>query len=80
MDLYEITDDERDLLQLKDTYEEFEVGDVYINMSKKDKRTYTKNYFTEKIQNMLIIVVYLLIVMRNQNYKELLQMQMRGEF
>jgi len=55
MDLYEKTNDERDLIQLKDTFEEFKVGDVNINMSKKDKRTYTKNYFTEKIQNNIIL-------------------------
>jgi len=45
MDLYEKTNDERDLIQLKDTFEEFKVGDVNINMSKKDKRTKYQKLF-----------------------------------
>ena len=55
MDLYEKTDEQTDILQLKDLYDAFKCGEVYINMSKKDKRTYNKRYFTEKIQNNIIL-------------------------
>ena len=55
LEYYEKTDDERDVIQLKDVYDCFKVGDVYDNMSKKDKRTYNKSYFIEKIQNNIIL-------------------------
>ena len=58
MDLYEKTDEQTDILQLKDLYDAFKCGEVFSNMSKKDKRTYNKSYFTEKIQNNIILKYY----------------------
>ena len=58
MDLYEKTDEQTDILELKDLYDAFKCGEVFSNMSMKDKRTYNKSYFTEKIQNNILLKYY----------------------
>jgi phage/plasmid-associated DNA primase len=55
METYEKTEDDTDLIQLKDVYDLFKLSEGYSNMNKQEKRTYTKSYFIEKIQNNIFL-------------------------
>ena len=55
MESYEKTEDGKGLVQMKDVYDLFKLGEVYSNMSKQEKRTYTKSYFIEKIKNIFFL-------------------------
>ena len=55
METYEKTEDGKGLVQMKDVYDLFKLGEVYGNMSKQEKRTYTKSYFIEKIKNNIFL-------------------------
>ena len=58
METYEKTEDGLGLVQLKDVYDLFKLSEVYSNMSKEEKRTYTKSYFIEKIKNNIFLKSY----------------------
>jgi len=58
METYEKTEDGKGLVQMKDIYDLFKLGEVYSNMSKQEKRTYTKSYFFEKIKNNIFLKSY----------------------
>jgi len=47
METYEKIEDGMGLVQMKDVYDLFKLGEVYSNMSKQENRTYTKSYFIE---------------------------------
>lgn len=47
---YEKTDDDTDVIQLKDVFEEFKRSDTYSNFNKKEKRELSQKVFYEKIQ------------------------------
>ena len=58
METYEKTEDGKGLVQMKDVYDLFKLGEVYCNMNKQEKRTYTKTYFIEKIKNKIFLKFY----------------------
>ena len=58
MESYEKTEDGKGLVQMKDVYDLFKLGEVYCNMNKQEKRTYTKSYFIEKITDNIFLKSY----------------------
>ena len=58
IETYEKTEDGKGLVQMKDIYDLFKLGEVYCNMNKQEKRTYTKSYFIEKITDNIFLKSY----------------------
>ena len=48
-DNYEKSNDDTDVIQIKNIYEDFKESEGFINMNKKEKRLYNKSYFIEKV-------------------------------
>jgi phage/plasmid-associated DNA primase len=44
---YQNTNDEKDIIKIKDIYEKFSTSEYYFNLSKVEKRKYNKSYFIE---------------------------------
>ena len=54
--LYEKVDEEdAQAIKVSDVFDEFQSSSLFYNMSKADKRKYTKKYFNEKIQTNLFL-------------------------
>lgn len=54
-DNYETSNDNTDIIQIKNLYEDFKLGEGFINMNKKEKRLYTKKYFLEKVATNIML-------------------------
>jgi hypothetical protein len=52
---YEKDEKHTNLISINDIFCEFTLSNFYSNLSKNDKRTYTKKYFTEKIESNLFL-------------------------
>lgn len=52
---YEKDEKHTNLISINDIFSEFTLSNFYSNLSKNDKRTYTKKYFTEKIESNLFL-------------------------
>jgi phage/plasmid-associated DNA primase len=57
-DTYEFTDDSKKISKIKDVYDKFTQSDYFSNLSKADKRKYSKSYFTDYIQNNIFFKKY----------------------
>jgi hypothetical protein len=57
-DNYEFTEDSKSISKLKDIYEKFTQSDFFSNLSRADKRKYSKSYFTDYIQNNIFFKKY----------------------
>ena len=55
---YEKTDDDTEILQVKNLYDEFKDSELFLNMSKKEKRLYNKTYFNDKVRSNISLRKY----------------------
>ena len=50
-DNYELTNNTKDIVKIKDIYEHFMNSNIYNNMTKNEKKKYNKSYFIEYISS-----------------------------
>jgi hypothetical protein len=54
-DVFEKTDNSKDIIKLKDIFQTFKDSEFYSNLSKSDKRKYNYKYFTEQMTTNLFL-------------------------
>ena len=54
-DIFEKTENNKDIIKLKDIFKVFKDSEFYSNLSKADKRKYNYKYFTEQMTTNLFL-------------------------
>jgi hypothetical protein len=70
-DNYEYVDENDKVSKIKDIYENFSQSMYFVNLTKPEKRKYTKSYFTEYIQTNIFFKKY--YVMRTATMKNFIK-------